>query len=125
MLRTLAQIASENDYKGWTVFYDLGDPSSVARKAKEAALADAREKAALEARRLGRQTATLKDIGKANICSLALHDEPSYCYIEGEEPTEEVVVTAFRRDFVRTNFDVPAPDQKKMRATVDATFELK
>jgi len=124
VLPTLARIATESEYKGWAVFYDLGDVDGLAKRAKEAALADATEKAALEARRLGLKKALLAKVDTVRVCELLLHDELGNCYIEGGPSTEEIVVKAFGRNFLRTDFSVPVPQPKKQTATVDAVFEL-
>lgn len=124
MLPTLTRIATDGGYKGWHVFYDLKDRPRFARLAEDAALTDAKAQAISQARHLGLKSVKLVKVDEAQTCFSQLHGVPDDCVVEGEEPEDVVIVTAWKPDPTRMDFSVPTPRPEKLTGSVEAVFEL-
>ena len=117
----------------WNVSYSFADRTKFADVLSKAALADAVRKADRHANGSGVKRARMTRTGKLRICEPSPIETIPDCVTVGEPPgTEEVVVTARRRDdsdelprLPHEKFQHAGPVPQTLTATMDVTFELR
>jgi len=128
-LPKLNQVVAANR-ADWNVSYSFADRTKFADVLNKAAVADAVRKAGRYAKANGMKRARMTKTGKLRICKPSAIETIPDCVTVGEPPgTEEIVVTARRRDELgdlpRQMLRHPPPGPQTLTATVDVTFELK
>jgi uncharacterized protein YggE len=114
----------------WTVSYVPSDVDALEARAGTAAADDAARQAKIYAQERGLLQAEPVRSSRVYICSYSGDQSKPFCHemVRSDErlgATEEIVVTARRREGARTDFSVPKPVEQRVTATIAAVFTFK
>jgi hypothetical protein len=132
LLEKITKILIAQGFPDWYVYYPISDVDALETQAGAAATDDAARQAHDYAVAHGFREAQPASPPSVYICLYSAGPTPQFlrnpaCHKQisddqGEGGTEEIVVTARRREGPRTDFSIPKPVERKMTATVAAAF---